>query len=138
MPAEVGSPVRKNDSILKSNGNSTQSWVVVNPFAIATNVRKMFITDNNTIESIFDPLDFTQGTTGGSSDLIALTNPSTGATIQYFFRSDVQKWRITTNRSGPDQNGVIIANRSIIQFTRILAGSKTITLKGTARVSIYQ
>jgi hypothetical protein len=138
MPAVVGSPVKKNDSILKSNGNSTQSWVVVNPFAIATNRRKMFITDNNTIESIFNPLDFTQGSTSGSSDVIVLTNPSTGATLSYFFKIDVQKWRLTTNRNGPDQNDVIIANRSIIQFNRVLSGSKTITLKGTARVSIYQ
>jgi hypothetical protein len=138
MPAVVGSPVRKNDSILKANGKTTQSWVVVNPFSDTTNRRKMFVTDNNTIETIFDPLDFAQGSSSGSADIITLVNPSTGASISYFFRSDVQKWRITTNRSGPDQNGVIIANRSIILFSKITAGSKTITLKGTARVSIYQ
>jgi hypothetical protein len=102
-----------------------------------TNARKIFIQDNNAIGTIFNELDFTQGSTGASSDQLRIFSIS-GSFVNYFFRSDVQKWRLTNNRSGPDQENVVIDNKSIIAFTKVISGSKTITLKETARVGLYQ
>jgi hypothetical protein len=82
-------------------------------------------------------LDFLQGTTAGSADQIRIFSIRTGSFLNYFFRSDVQKWRLSLNRTGPDQENVVIDNKSIIAFTKIISGSKTITLKGTARVGVY-
>lgn len=110
-----------------------QGWVVTLGM---TNNRKIFVNDNNTIGTIFNELNFLQTTSGGSADRLRIfTN---GAYVDYFFKSDVQKWRLSSNRDGPDQENVVISNRSIIAFAKASSGSKTITLKGTARVSIYQ
>jgi hypothetical protein len=138
MPIQVAVPLKNNNSLKKQNGNLLQAWVVVNPFVASTNTKKLFVTSNNTIATIFNESDFTAGSTAGSSDQIAIFNPVSGAFIQYFLRLDVQKWRLSTNRSGPDQNDVVIPNKTIIRFSKILSGSSTITLKGSARVGIYQ
>lgn len=138
MPIRVAVPLVKNISEKRQNGNLLQAWVVVNPFVISTNIKKIFITDNNTIATIFNEADFTQGNTAGSADQVSILNPAFGIFTAYFFRLDVQKWRLTLNRNGPDQNDVVIPNKSIIRFQKILSGSSTITLKGTARVAVYQ
>jgi hypothetical protein len=136
MPIRVAVPLVKNISQKRQNGNLSQAWVVVNPFVNSTNTRKIFVTDNNTIGTIFNELDFTQGNTAGSADQLRIF--TSGIFISYFFRLDVQKWRLGSNRSGPDQNDFVIANSSIISFTKVSTGSKTITLKGSARVGVYQ
>jgi hypothetical protein len=138
MPIRVGVSLAKNNSIKRQNGNLLQAWVVGNPFVNSTNIKKIFVTDNNTIATIFNELNFTQGTTAGSSDGVSIFNPNFATFTAYFFRSDVQKWRLSLNRTGPDQNDVVIPNKSIVRFQKILAGSSTITLKGTARVGVYQ
>jgi len=134
MPIRVGVPLEKNNSIKRQNANLLQGWVVSQGIL---NGRKIFIQSNNTIGTIFNELDFTQGTTAGSSDQLRIFSIS-GSFVNYFFRSDVQKWRLSSNRSGPDQENVIIDNKSIIAFTKVASGSKTITLKETARVGVYQ
>ena len=133
MPIRVGVPLAKNTSIKRQNSNLLQEWVVTQG---ETNAKKIFIQGNNTIGTIFNELDFTQGSTGGSSDQLRIF--ISGSFINYFFRSDVQKWRLSNNRSGPDQENVVIDNKSIIDFIKVLSGSKTITLKETARVGVYQ
>ena len=137
MPIRVAVPLRKNNSQKRQNGNLLQAWVVVNPFVTLTNTKKLFVTSNNTIATIFNELDFAQGNTAGLADQIAIFNSVSGVFIQYFFRLDVQKWRFSSNRGGPDQNDVVIPNKSIIRFQKILGGSSTITLKGSARVGVY-
>jgi glycosidase len=134
MPIRVGVPLAKNNSIKRQNSNLLQEWLVTQG---ETNARKIFIQDNNAIGTIFNELDFTQGSTGASSDQLRIFSIS-GSFVNYFFRSDVQKWRLTNNRSGPDQENVVIDNKSIIAFTKAISGSKTITLKETARVGVYQ
>jgi len=134
MPIRVGVPLAKNTSIKRQNSNLLQEWLVTQG---ETNARKIFIQDNNAIGTIFNELDFTQGSTGASSDQLRIFSIS-GSFVNYFFRSDVQKWRLTNNRSGPDQENVVIDNKSIIAFTKVISGSKTITLKETARVGLYQ
>ena len=135
MAVRVAVPLVKSRSQQRQNGNLLQGWVVTNGLL---NDTKILVNDNNTIGTIFNELDFTQGSTGGSSDQVRIFSIVSGSFVSYFFRSDVQKWRLTTNRSGPDQENVVIANRSIIAFTKVTSGSKTITLKGTARVGVYQ
>jgi hypothetical protein len=137
MPIVVAVPLSKNSSQKRQNGNLLQAWVVVNPFAASTNTKKLFVTSNNTIATIFNELDFTQGSTGGSADQLSIFNPLLGTFTAYFFRLDVQKWRLVLNRSGPDQNDVVIPNKTILRFTKIISGSSTITLKGSARVGVY-
>jgi hypothetical protein len=134
MPIRVGVPLAKNNSIKRQNANLLQGWVVSQGIL---NGRKIFIQSNNTIGTIFNELDFTQGTTAGSSDQLRIFSIS-GSFVNYFFRSDVQKWRLSSNRNGPDQENVVIDNKSIIAFTKVASGSKTITLKETARVGVYQ
>ena len=134
MPIRVGVPLEKNNSIKRQNANLLQGWVVSQGIL---NGRKIFIQSNNTIGTIFNELDFTQGTTAGSSDQLRIFSIS-GSFVNYFFRSDVQKWRLSSNRNGPDQENVVIDNKSIIAFTKVASGSKTITLKETARVGVYQ
>jgi hypothetical protein len=133
MPIRVGVPLARSNSIKRQNGNLLQGWVVT--FG-QLNGRKIFVQSNNTIGTIFNELDFTQGSTGGSSDQIRIL--ISGSYVGYFFRSDAQKWRLTNNRSGPDQENVVIDNKNIVAFTKVTSGSKTITLKGTARVGVYQ
>jgi hypothetical protein len=134
MPIRVAVPLKKNNSIKRQNENLLQGWVVT---YTQLNGRKLFVQSNNTIGTIFDELDFLQGTTAGSADQIRIFSIRTGSFNNYFFRSDVQKWRLSLNRSGPDQENVVIDNKSIIAFTKVTSGSKTITLKGTARVGVY-
>jgi len=134
MPIRVGVPLAKNTSIKRQNSNLLQEWVVTQG---ETNARKIFTQGNNTIGTIFNELDFTQGSTSGSSDQLRISSIS-GSFVNYFFRSDVQKWRLSLNRSGPDQENVVIDNKSIIDFIKVIIGSKTITLKETARVGVYQ
>jgi len=135
MPISVAVPLVKSRSQQRQNGNLSQAWVVTNGLL---NNRKLFVNGNNTIGTIFNELDFTSGTAGGSSDLVRILSLINISFVSYFFRSDVQKWRLANNRNGPDQENVVIPNRSIIAFTKIISGSKTITLKGTARVGVYQ
>jgi hypothetical protein len=134
MPIRVAVPLKKNNSIKRQNENLLQGWVVT--FG-QINGKKLFVKSNNTIGTIFNELDFTQGNTAGSSDQIRIFSIISGSFISYFFRSDVQKWRLSNNRSGPDQENVVIDNKSIITFTKVLSGSKTITLKEIARVGVY-
>jgi hypothetical protein len=137
MPSTVGIPISKRNQIKRANSNLSQTWIVYNPFDFLTNRKKIFILDNNTISSIFDETQFTQGTTAGTSDLLQLFIPEIGLYRAYFFRSDVQKWRLSSNRSGPDQNNVVIPNKSIIIINKVTGGSKTITLKGNAAITPY-
>lgn len=133
MPIRVGVPLAKNTSIKRQNSNLLQEWVVTQG---ETNAKKIFVQDNNTIGTIFNELNFTQATAAGNADQLRIF--ISGSFINYFFRSDVQKWRLSNNRNGPDQENVVIDNKSIIAFTKVTAGSKTITLKETARVGVYQ
>jgi len=133
MPIQVAVPLAKNNSIKRQNGNLLQGWVVT--FG-QTNAKKLFASNNNTIGTIFNELDFTQGTASGTADQIRIY--TSGSFVNYFFRSDVQKWRLSLNRNGPDQENVVIDNKNIIAFQKIISGSKTITLKETARVGVYQ
>lgn len=135
MAVRVAVPLVKSRSKQSQNENLLQAWVVT--FGLLNN-KKIFVNDNNTIGTIFNELDFTQGTTSATSDQVRIFSIVLGTFQNYFFRSDVQKWRLSVNRSGPDQENVVIDNRSIIAFSKALVGSKTITLKGTARVGVYQ
>jgi len=134
MPIRVAVPLKKNNSIKRQNQNLLQQWVVTYG---QLNGIKLFVQSNNTIGTIFDELDFLQGNTAGSADQIRIFSIRFGTFTNYFFRADVQKWRLSLNRTGPDQENVVIDNNSIIAFTKIISGSKTITLKGTARVGVY-
>jgi len=133
MPIRVAVPLGKNNSLKRQNGNLLQGWVVT---FNQLNAKKIFVQDNNTIGTIFNELDFTQASAAGSADQLRIF--ISGIYVNYFFRSDVQKWRLSSNRNGPDQENVVIDNKSIIAFTKVSSGSKTITLKGTARVGVYQ
>ena len=133
MSIRVAVPLGKNNSLKRQNGNLLQGWVVT---LSQLNAKKIFVQDNNTIGTIFNELDFTQASAAGSADQLRIF--ISGTFVNYFFRSDVQKWRLSSNRNGPDQENVVIDNKSIIAFTKVSSGSKTITLKGTARVGVYQ
>lgn len=133
MAVRVAVPLVKSRSQQRQNGNLLQGWVVT--FGLLNN-RKILVNNNNTIGTIFNELDFAQGSAAGSADQLRIFK--NGAYVNYFFRSDVQKWRLSSNRSGPDQENVVIDNQSIIAFLKNSSGSKTITLKGTARVGVYQ
>jgi glycosidase len=133
MPIRVAVPMAKSNSIKRQNENLLQGWVVT---LSQLNAKKIFVKDNNTIGTIFNELDFTQASAAGSADQLRIF--ISGSFVNYFFRSDVQKWRLSSNRNGPDQENVVIDNKSIIAFTKVSSGSKTITLKGTARVGVYQ
>ena len=135
MAVRVAVPLVKSRSQQRQNENLLQGWVVTNGLS---NVIKILVNDNNTIGTIFNELDFTSSITAANSDQLQIFSIVSGAFVRYFFRSDVQKWRLSLNRSGPDQENVVIDNRSIIAFTKLLGGSNTITLKGTARVGVYQ
>ena len=136
MAVRVAVPLVKSRSQQRQNENLSQAWVVT--FGGILTPKKVFVNDNNTIGTIFNELDFTQGSTGGSSDQVRIFSIVSGSFVNYFFRSDVQKWRLSNNRGGPDQENVLIPNRTLIAFTKVSVGSKTITLKGTARVGVYQ
>jgi hypothetical protein len=133
MAVRVAVPLVKSRSQQRQNGNLLQGWVVT--FGLLNN-RKILVNDNNTIGTIFNELNFAQATAAGSADRLRIFQ--NGAYVEYFFKSDVQKWRLASDRNGPDQENVVISNRSIIAFSKVASGSKTITLKGTARVGVYQ
>ena len=138
MPTRVATPLVKNRSMARANGNLESAWVTIQPFD-ARNQRKLFVTDNNTIASIFNETEFINGTTASSSDLVRIFNPLTGSYTGYFIYTVSGTWRLSLNRNGPDQNDTIIPNKSIIVFQRVgIAGLKTLNLKGTARVGVYQ
>ena len=136
MPTRVATPLVKNRSMARANGNLESAWVTIQPFD-ARNLRKLFVTDNNTIASIFDETEFIGGSTASSSDQIRILNPLAGSFTNYFFY--VNKWRLSIDRNGPDQNDTIIPNKSVIILQRVgITGLKTFNLKGTARVGVYQ
>jgi len=137
MPIRVGVPLAKNNAIKRQNNNLVHAWFIDGSRAASNVRRKIYISTNNTISTVFDETEFTQGTTAGSSDVINILGQQTGS-VSYFFRSDVQKWRLSTNRGGADQNDVVIPNKAIVTFLKILSGTDTVNLKGTARVGTYQ
>lgn len=131
MPLRTAIPLLKSNRMSRSNGNLVSTRFVSVPGTAADNSRKLFLPTNNTLDGVFDYTQLTAGSTAGSADQVRVWNHTTGVLDGYFYRTGFG-WRLSSNRTGPDQANVILPNNTEYFFTFI--GAKTITLKGQAKV----
>jgi len=121
--------------MFRSNGSLVSTRFVAVPATGANNIRKLLLPTNNTLDGVFDYTQLTAGNAAGSADQVRVWNHTTGVFESYFYRTGVG-WRLSSNRTGPDQANVVFPNNTEFVFTFVIA--KTITLKGQAKVVAHQ
>ena len=135
MPIKTALPLLKSRQIFRNNDRLVSSFFAPTPVSGPGNIRKLFLPTNNTLDSVFDSTVLTQGSTAGSSDQVRILNTAVGTFVGYFFRAGFG-WRLSTNRTGPDQGGVVIPNNVECSLQAIIA--KNYVVKGQARIVTYQ
>jgi len=135
MPLRTAIPRLKNNQIFRANGNLTSTFLVISPATTQTNRRKLSLPTNNTLDGVFNSSQLLQGNSAGSSDQISFFDTNTNTFVNFFYRLNFG-WRLSSNRTGPDQAGVVIPNNTetVIQCFP----TKTITLKGQAKLVTHQ
>lgn len=135
MPLRTAIPLLKSNQIFRANGNLVSTFFVAVPQSGANNSRKLFLPTNNTLDGVFNYTQFTTGASAGSADQVRVWTHTTGIFESYFYRTGFG-WRLSSNRTGPDQANVVFPNNTEYFFTFVIA--KTITLKGQAKISTRQ
>ena len=135
MPLRTAIPLLKSNQIFRANGNLTSTPLVAYPATTPKNRRKLFLPTNNTLDGVFNSSQLLQGNSAGSADQVSFFDYRTNLFVSYFYRTGFG-WRLSSNRSGPDQAGVIIPSNT--ETVILCFPEKTITLKGQAKLVTHQ